>query len=106
MKGRGSRRGLIVGALVAAVLVVGWLSLRGPLGRRLVRSSVEQRAPVTMDIGRSSGSLLSGMRLDSVTVRTASGAVLARVSVIQVHYSPRILFSRHRHVSVEVLQPE
>jgi hypothetical protein len=97
-------------AVVAALLVASvtaWLqtgSGRSFVGRALVRE-VNRRLALTLAVGRISGSVIDGIRLEHVTVHDPQGRLVARADALSARYRLQRLVRRHEIDEIAVVRP-
>jgi hypothetical protein len=97
---------LLAGLLSASVTL--WLqtaSGRDWVGRVLVREATGRLA-LTLTVGRVTGSMVRGIRLEDVALHDAQGRLVARAGALSARYRLRRLVRRHEVDELAVVRPE
>ncbi len=104
--------GLVVSsiALVASLLLTsGTMWLQTAAGERWIEralaENVSERLGLTLTVGRISGSMVRGIRLEHVVLRDAKGRLVARADALSARYRLRRLLRLHEIDEIAVERP-
>jgi hypothetical protein len=100
--------GLVLGslALVAGALLMSltmWLQTAS--GRHWLEREASQRLALTVTVGRITGSIVGGVRLEDVAVRDPSGQLVARADVLSARYRLRRLARFYEVDEIALVRP-
>jgi hypothetical protein len=98
---------VIISLVVVAGLLMTSLTiwLRTAPGKAWFAREASGRLGLTLTVGRISGSLLGGIRLEDVELHDVKGRLLARADALSAHYRLRRLIRRHEIDQIAVMRP-